>query len=601
MQRIPPETIASIVTIDYSRDALLTDFGKEVLADRYCLPGEGPQDVFARASVAFCGGDHKLAQRLYDASSKLWFSFATPLIANGGAGRGLPISCFLNYVDDSISGLVANFAENAFLSTNGGGIGSYWGNIRSVGQKTKNGVETPGLIPFVHVIDAQILAYQQGSTRRGSAAAYIDISHPEIEEFVAMRKVSGGGDIHRKSPNLHHGICITDKFMEAVEKNLAFDLVDPKSGNTVKTVSARSLWQKILMLRLEEGEPYLFFVDTANRALPDVLKAKGLRINASNLCTEIMLPTTPERTAVCCLSSLNLAKYREYEGELESLVADILTMLDNCLEDFCEIAPPELWRAVASAKSERSVGLGTLGWHTLLQQESIPFEHEDARALNLTIWKRLKMAADVASQALGVLRGEAPDMAGTGERFAHKFAIAPNASSSIYCGTVSPSAEPWPANTFNHKTLSGSKEVRNPALVPVLDAYGKNDVATWSSIAVNKGSVQHLDFLTLWEKQVFRTALEIDQMAVIDLAADRQPYVDQAQSINLFMPPNLSGKMLHSVHFAAWKKGLKSLYYLRSESAKKTESASEKITRVVRNEAAETTSPYASDCAACEA
>lgn len=611
--RIDPELIKSIVTIDYSRDNLLTEFGKQTLLDRYCLPGEGPQDAFARASVAFSGGDDALAQRLYDYASKLWFSFATPLLSNGGAGRGLPISCYLNFVEDSREGLANNFVENVWLATEGGGIGSYWGAIRSVGQKTSKGVETPGLMPFMHCIDSQMLAYHQGSTRRGSAAVYIDISHPEIVDFIEMRSATGG-DVHRKNENLHHGVCISDEFMHAVERNGLWNLVDPTSHQVTKQVKARELWIRLLTQRVKLGEPYLFFTDAANRALPQTQRDLGLRVNASNLCTEIMLATNADRTAVCALSSLNAAKKREYWNCFEQLVLDLLTMIDNCLDVFIADAPNELWRAVDSAYAERAVGLGTLGWHTLLQQESLPMGHEDAFKLNDIFYARLRDAADAASRQLGAERGEAPEMTGTGERFSHKLAVAPNASSSIYCGTVSPSTEPLAANAFVQKTLSGSHLVKNPALIPVLEAYGKNDEETWTSIVVNSGSVQHLTFLTLWEKEVFKTFMETDQQVIVDQAIQRGGYICQGQSLNISLPADVNVKDLHKIHFAAWKGGLKSMYYCRSTSVKKTETVSAKVERSVRAEAPVrhdfpvrhedvdyAKSQFDSECAACEA
>lgn len=572
------QEVRAVINIDLSRNELLTDFGKKTLDDRYCLEGEDYQDVFARAALAFCGGDLDLAQRLYDYSSKQWFMFATPLISNGGTSRGLPISCFLNYVDDSITGLTNNFVENAFLSTRGGGIGSYWGDIRSIGQKSSKGVETPGAISFMHTIDAQMLAYHQGSTRRGAAAVYMDISHPEIEDFINMR--SPTGDVHRKNENLHHGVCIPDTFMRAVEQDADWKLFDPNSLEVTQTISARELWIKLLQTRVKSGEPYLYFVDTANKFLPQSQKDLGLRIHHSNLCTEITLPTSEDRTAVCCLSSINVSKYREFEYGMRHFVADLVRMLDNALSVFIESAPPEMYRAVRSATVERSIGLGTLGFHTLLQQESIPFDSVDAMVLNKELYKSIKMYALLETQELSYSRGEPSDMEGTGLRNAHLLAIAPNASSSIICGGVSPSVEPFAGNAFSQKTDSGTKKVCNPALYPVLEKYGKNDDGTWSSIIVNGGSVQHLDFLSNHEKEVFKTAYEIDQQSIIDLASSRQEYICQSQSVNLFMAGNINVKVLHKIHFDAWKQGLKSLYYLRSASVKSTET----VTKTVENE-----------------
>lgn len=594
MRKFSIERIREIVKVDDSRDELLTKFGKITLRDRYCLEGESYQDVFARAAVAFCGGDHTLAQRLYDYASKQWLSFATPLIANGGCDHGLPISCFLNYVDDSIGGLTENFVENAFLATSGGGIGSYWGDIRSTGEVTSKGVKTPGALAFMHTVDSQMLAYHQGSTRRGAAAVYMDLSHPEIIEFIEMRS-STGGDIHRKNENLHHGVCITDEFMNCVENDLDWDLIDPSSYRVRETLKARSLWIRLLQARVKSGEPYLFFIDTANKDLPQTQKDLGLKIHHSNLCTEITLPTAVNRTAVCCLSSLNLAKYNEWKDVAELFISDVIFMLDNVITVFAEDAPQQMWRAVFSALQERSLGLGTLGWGSLLQQEGISIESSQAAQLNVYIFAMIKGFARKASEQLAQLRGEPGDMKGTGLRNAHLLSIAPNASSSIICG-VSPSVEPFAANAFSQKTQSGTHEVRNLALVPYLEKYHKNDDETWSSIIINEGSVQHLDFLSNDEKAIFKTALEINQDYLIELAADRQPFICQAQSINLFLPPDISTKELHDLHFSAWKKGLKSLYYLRSKSVKSAEKVSTKTERVVRKEAAVCTDDVCTMC-----
>jgi ribonucleoside-diphosphate reductase alpha chain len=557
------------IKIDHTRDDNITPFGKVTLSNQYCLPGENIQDAFARAATAFSGGDDALAQRLYDYASKQWFAFATPLLANGGTNRGLPISCFLNYVEDSIDGLAENFRENAFLSTNGGGIGTFWGHVRSAGEHTSRGVDTPGVMPFMHVQDAQVLAYHQGATRRGSAATYMDVSHPEIHEFINMRS-STGGDVHRKNENLHHGVCIPDSFMEAVASNANWDLIDPHSKRIHSTVKARELWIKILQQRAKLGEPYLFFIDTANKALPQSQKDKGLYINHSNLCTEITLPTGKDRTAVCCLSSINVAKLGEWWQEREQFVSDLITMLDNTIDVFCEMAPKAMWRAVNSAKQERSLGLGTLGFHTWLQQNGISMSSIEAEDFNRDFYKELNLLAKKASRHLATTRGEPEDMKGTGYRNAHLMAIAPNASSSIICGGVSPSIEPLAANAFTQKTKAGSHEVRNPALQARLRNLGQDTDEVWQSIALNKGSVQHLNFLSLKEKEVFLTAIETDAMIMIKLAADRQPFICQAQSVNLFLPSNVDAKTLHQTHFAAWKKGLKSLYYLRTTSVKNT-------------------------------
>jgi ribonucleoside-diphosphate reductase alpha chain len=555
--------------IDKSRDDLLPAFAKATMDGQFCLPGESYQQAFARAATAFSGGDEKLAQRLYDYASKQWFAFATPLLANGGTERGQPISCFLNYIDDSIEGLCENFNENAYLSVNGGGIGTYWGHVRSIGEQTSRGVETPGVMPFMHVQDAQVLAYHQGATRRGAAATYMDVSHPEIYEFIAMRS-STGGDVHRKNENLHHGVCITDAFMVAVENDEPFDLIDPHSKAVRATVSARDLWIKLLQQRMKLGEPYLFFVDTANRDLPSALREKGLYIHHSNLCTEITLPTNKDRTAVCCLSSLNLATYDEWAEHAEELISDLVTMLDNALTVFTEKANKAVWRAVASVEAERSIGLGTLGFHTLLQKRGCAMDSQEAEGLNEFIYSTIKMYALKQTKKLAQMRGEPSDLRGTGLRNAHLLAVAPNATSSIICGGVSPSVEPLAANIFTQKTKAGSFEVKNPVLVELLAQLGQNTDEVWSSIALNKGSVQHLGFLTDHQKNVFRTATEIDAGVLIDLAAQRQVSICQAQSINLFMPADVTTRELHKTHFDAWKKGLKSLYYLRSNSVKAT-------------------------------
>lgn len=585
-----------MIILDDSRDSLLTEFGKITLKEQYCLPGESYQEAFARAATAFSGGDEALAQRLYDYASKQWFAFSTPLLANGGTKRGLPISCFLNYVEDSIQGLVDNFSENAVLSTNGGGIGTYWGKVRSVGESTSRGVETPGVMPFMHVQDAQSLAYHQGKTRRGSAATYLDVSHPEIFEFINMRS-STGGDVHRKNENLHHGVNIPDAFMEAVESDGDWQLIDPNSKRITETVKARKLWIAILQQRLKLGEPYIFFVDTANKALPQSLKEWGLKIHHSNLCTEITLPTNKDRTAVCCLSSINLSKFNDWWFVKEQFITDLITMLDNVITEFCQNAPDGMWRAVQSARSERSLGLGTLGFHTLLQANGIAMDSERAKELNLLIYKNIQELAVEASKGLAKKRGECFDMIGTGMRNAHLIAIAPNASSSIICGGVSPSIEPLAANAFIQKTRVGSHLVKNPALVEYLTNILKNTEDVWSSIVKNNGSVQHLDFIPEKEKAVFKTAREISMSTVVELAADRQQYICQAQSLNLFLPPKITTKELHEIHFSAWKKGLKSLYYLRSSSVKSTNTGA---IPVAPKEPEAAACELGSDCKACE-
>jgi ribonucleoside-diphosphate reductase alpha chain len=564
------------VRIDPSRDALLTDFGKKTLEDRYLLPGESFQGMFARVATAYAD-DSAHAQRIYDYISKLWFMPATPVLSNGGADRGLPISCFLNGVSDSLDGIVETWNENVWLASNGGGIGTYWGNVRSIGEKVGQNGQTSGIIPFIRVMDSLTLAISQGSLRRGSAAVYLDIHHPEIEEFLEIRKAAG--DFNRKSLNLHHGINITDEFMEAVREDRMFGLRSPKTTTVIKEVSARSLWQKILEIRMATGEPYLIFSDTVNNAMPAHQRQLGLKVRQSNLCSEIMLHTGPDhlgadRTAVCCLSSVNAEKFLEWKGE-EMFLEDVFRFLDNVLEDFIDRAPPEMARAVYSAKRERSVGLGLMGFHSFLQSQGVPMESATAKSWNNAMFKHLRRGADAASVKLAKERGPCPDAADCGvmARFSHKLAIAPTASISIICGGTSAGVEPIPANIYTHKTLSGSFSVKNPFLEATLDKTGHNTPAVWASILEHEGSVQHLDFLSEHDKLVFRTAFEIDQRWIIELAADRTPYICQGQSLNLFLPADIDKWDLHMLHWSAWEKGLKSLYYCRSKSLQRAQFA----------------------------
>jgi ribonucleoside-diphosphate reductase alpha chain len=561
--------VVTKVQIDPARDALLTDFGKKTLDDRYVLPGETYQDMFARVATAY-SDDAEHAQRIYDYISKLWFMPATPVLSNGGADRGLPISCFLNGVSDSLDGIVETWNENVWLASNGGGIGTYWGNVRSIGEKVGQNGQTSGIIPFIRVMDSLTLAISQGSLRRGSAACYLDIHHPEIEEFLEIRKPAG--DFNRKSLNLHHGINITDEFMEAVRQDASFQLKSPKSGQPVKEINARKLWQKILELRMATGEPYLIFSDTVNNAMPAHQKQLGFRVRQSNLCSEIMLHTGldhlgQDRTAVCCLSSVNAEKFLEWKGN-EFFIEDVFRFLDNVLEDFIKRAPPEMHRAVYSAQRERSVGLGLMGFHSFLQSQGVAMESATAKAWNNVMFKHLRRGSDAASVKLAKERGACPDAADCGvmARFSHKLAIAPTASISIICGGTSAGIEPIPANIYTHKTLSGSFSVKNPFLEAVLEKTGNNTPGTWASILEHEGSVQHLDFLGEHEKLVFRTAFEIDQRWVIELAADRTPYICQSQSLNLFLAADIDKWDLHMLHWTAWEKGLKSLYYCRSKS-----------------------------------
>lgn len=554
--------------LDRGRDALLTAFGKLTLTDRYLLAGESYQDMFARVSCAFAD-DVAHAQRLYDAMSRLWFMPATPVLSNGGTTRGLPISCFLNTVTDSLHGIVATWNENVWLASNGGGIGTYWGAVRSIGEKVKGG-ETSGIIPFIHVMDGLTLAISQGSLRRGSAAVYLDIHHPEIEEFLEIRKSSG--DFNRKGLNLHHGINITDAFMQAVKDNAMFALRSPKSGEVMREVNARQLWQRIIETRLQTGEPYLLFIDAVNRAMPKHQRELGLKVSTSNLCSEITLPTgidhrDEERTAVCCLSSLNVETWDQWCDE-PHFIEDVLRFLDNVLSHFITVAPDGMSRARYAALRERSVGLGIMGFHSFLQSKGIPFESAMAKSWNFKMFRKIRRDADAASVALAKERGPCPDALERGvmARFSHKLAIAPTASISIICGGTSACVEPIPANIYTHKTLSGAISVRNPHLARLLAAKGADTQATWQSIIEQEGSVAHLDCLSDHEKAVFRTAFEIDQRWVIDLAADRAPFICQSQSINVYLPADIDKWDLHMLHWTAWKRGLKSLYYCRSKS-----------------------------------
>jgi ribonucleoside-diphosphate reductase alpha chain len=564
------------VEVDRARDALLTDFGKTTLEDRYLLPGESYQDMFARVATAYADdADH--AQRIYDYISRLWFMPSTPVLSNGGANRGLPISCFLNAVPDSLEGIQGVWNENVALASNGGGIGTYWGGVRSIGEKVKGAGQTSGIIPFIRVMDSLTLAISQGSLRRGSAAVYLDIHHPEIEEFLEIRKPSG--DFNRKSLNLHHGISISDEFMEAVRDGEMFGLRSPKNNEVVREVDARSLWQKILEIRLQTGEPYLIFSDTVNRSMPQHQQDLGLSVRQSNLCSEIMLHTGKdhlgtERTAVCCLSSVNAETFLEWRDH-PTFIEDVMRFLDNVLEDFITRAPPEMKNAIYAAKRERSVGLGLMGFHSFLQSQGVPFESAMAKSWNMRLFKTLRRQCDAASRTLAAERGPCPDAAERGvmERFSHKLAIAPTASISIICGGTSAGIEPIPANIYTHKTLSGTFAVKNPFLERLLDAADQNTAAVWDSILQNEGSVQHLDFLSQDDKDVYKTAFEIDQRWVVELSADRTPDICQSQSVNLFLAGDVDKWDLHMLHWQAWERGCKSLYYLRSKSVQRASHA----------------------------
>ena len=578
-----------MIEIDYSKDKLLTEFSFKTLEDRYLVGDEkSPQEAFARAAEAFADNEEH-AQRLYDYASNLWFMFATPVLSNGGTRRGLPISCFLNYVDDSREGITDHYTENAYLSSFGGGIGGSWSAVRAQGTKTSKGSESTGVIPFVKVVDAEMLAFSQGVTRRGSYAGYMHISHPEIEEFLDIRKPTGG-DTNRKCLNLHHGIVIPDKFMEVIHratKEEGFDdsweLIDPHSNEVKKVVSARALWVKLLQNRMETGEPYVMYEDAVNAELPQFQKELGLYVNHSNLCSEITLATNDERTAVCCLSSVNLEYYDEW-SKVPAFIPDLIRMLDNVLTYFIDNAPTQMEKARFSAYRERSIGLGAMGFHAYLQKNMIPFESIHAGNVNYEMFQSIKSQAQTETEKLAVERGACPDDSTCSVRNAHLLAIAPNASSSIICGNTSPSIEPFRANAFTQKTKSGSFLQKNKFLDAILmERIGHSNIydETWKSIVTNKGSVQHLDILSEEEKQIFKTAVEINQSWVIEHAADRQQFICQSQSVNLFFPPDVNKGELHNVHMLAWAKNMKTLYYLRSEAISRADNVSNKIKREI--------------------
>ena len=563
------------IKIDRSRDANLTDFGRATLDDRYLGQNESYQDLFARVASTYA--DNNLhAQRVYNYISNLWFMPSTPVLSNGGTERGLPISCFLNEANDSLKGITDLWEENVWLAARGGGIGSYWGNLRSIGEKIGKVGKTSGIIPFIKVMDSLTLAISQGSLRRGSAACYLQIDHPEIEEFIEMRRPTGG-DVNRRSLNLHHGVLVTDDFMRAVETDSQWALRSPYDGAVQSTIPARNLWIRLLTARVETGEPYIIYIDTVNRQIPQHHKLAGLKVKTSNLCSEITLPTGidnngKERTAVCCLSSLNLDTYDEWKDNPQ-FVEDVMRFLDNVMTDFINKAPDEFANAKYAAMRERSVGLGVMGLHSYFQQKNIPFGSVMSKVWNKKIFKNIQEKADAASVLLAEERGACPDAEeyGIKERFSNKTAIAPTASISIICGGTSPGIEPIAANSFTHKTLSGSFNVRNKYFKKLLQKYKKDTDEVWSSITTNQGSVSHLDFLTPEEKDTFKTAFEIDQRWIIELGADRTPHISQAQSINVFIPADIHKKELHDIHFQAWKKGLKSLYYCRSKSIQRAE------------------------------
>ena len=569
-----------LVHVDRSRDTLITDFGRATLTDRYLMPGESFQDLFARVA-SYYGDDQAHAQRLYDYMSRFWFMPATPVLSNGGTERGLPISCFLNEASDSLDGIVGLWNENVWLASKGGGIGSYWGNLRSIGERVGAVGKTSGVIPFIRVMDSLTLAISQGSLRRGSAAVYLPVWHPEIEEFVEMRRPTGG-DPNRKALNLHHGILVPDDFMRAVEADELWPLLSPKDKSVIRSIPARALWIRILTARIETGEPYLIFSDHVSRAQPQHHKLAGLEVKTSNLCSEITLPTGldqhgMQRTAVCCLASLNLEYWFEWERD-PRFIEDVMRFLDNVLQDFIDRAPPGMERARYSAMRERSVGLGVMGFHSFLQSQLVPFEGVVAKVWNKRMFRHIRAAADAASVKLAEERGACPDAKewGVAERFSHKLSIAPTASISIIAGNSSPGIEPIAANVFLQKTLSGSFTVRNRHLQKLLAERGMDTDAIWSRITLDQGSVQRLDGLTEAEKAVFKTAFELDQRWVVEHAADRAPSICQSQSVNVFLPANVHKRDLHQIHMMAWKKGVKSLYYCRSLSIQRADAVSEK-------------------------
>jgi ribonucleoside-diphosphate reductase alpha chain len=568
--------------IDKKKDKLLADYAVGMLKDFYLNENESsPQEAYARASTAWSTYkgelDEDLAERLYSYVSNKWFMFASPVLSNAPngtkKGKGLPISCFLTYVPDTLEGLISHSSELRWLSVFGGGVGGHWSDVRTVSDIA------PGPMPFIHTVDADMIAYRQGKTRKGSYAAYMDVSHPDIIEFLNMRIPTG--DVQRKALNLHNAINITDEFMNAVMDNTDFDLRDPKDQAVKESVNARKLWERILETRFRTGEPYLNFIDTANKYLPEPLKDLGLKINGSNLCNEIHLPTSEDRTAVCCLSSLNLEYYDEWKDT--TIVRDLIRMLDNVLEYFIENAPDSIERAKFSAYRERSIGLGAMGFHSLLQHHGVAWESETAREINRVVFSRIKSEAVAETELLAEERGSYPDGEMSGRRNSHLLAIAPNASSGVILST-SPSIEPLKANAYTHRTRAGSFLVKNKYLTRLLDAKGENNESNWSSIITNKGSVQHLPFLTEGEKSIYKTAQELDQNWVVQHAGDRQPFICQGQSVNIFFPAGADKSYVNRVHIKAWSEGLKGLYYLRTEAKSRAENVSEKVERVALQE-----------------
>lgn len=591
------------ITIDLEKDSKLTDFGKAVLSDRYLIENESYQDLFIRISHYYSDNSEH-AERLYHYMSNLWFMPSTPILSNGGTERGLPISCFLNETEDSLQGIVDLWNENVWLAARGGGIGSYWGNLRSIGERVKGSGKTSGIIPFIVVQNALTLAISQGSLRRGSSAVYLPVSHPEIEEFLDLRKPTGG-DPNRKALNIHHAVIVPDEFMQAVEDDQEWNLISPRDNKVISTLKARDIWIKILTARVETGEPYIIFTDAINKNKPESYQKLDLNIKMSNLCSEITLTTGYDqqgksRTAVCCLSSVNLEYYEEWKDNT-LFIEDIMCFLDNVLEDFIKKAPDEMQRAKYSAMRERSVGLGVMGFHSFLQTKMIPFESVIAKQWNKQIFKHIREQADAVSHKLASKKGPCLDAKEINlmERFTHKLAVAPTASISIIAGNTSPGIEPYAANVFTQKTLTGSFVVRNKFLQKLLAEKNQDNDKIWSSISTNEGSVQHLNFLTEYEKLVFKTAYELDQRWIIEHASDRTPYICQSQSVNLFLAANIHKRYLHRIHMLAWKNGLKSLYYCRSKSMQRADKVSCDI--FTKNEILEQKTDFSYDeCLSCQ-
>ena len=581
------------ISIETDKDKLLSKQAAKLLKDYYCVDGEdSPQMAFARAAKAYCYSDTKLAQRIYNYVSNKWFMFASPVLSNAPKPnekiKALPISCFLSYVPDTLEGLIEHTSELRWLSVKGGGVGGHWSDVRSVSDIA------PGPIPFLHTVDADMTAYRQGKTRKGSYAAYMDVSHPDIMEFLTVRIPTG--DVGRKCLNIHHAVNVTDEFMTAVEDDEDWNLIDPNESESRETYKARKIWETILETRFRTGEPYINFIDTANRYLPKPMKKKGLKIHGSNLCNEIHLPTNDERTAVCCLSSLNLELYDEWKDT--DVVKDLITFLDNVLQFFIDNAGDEIKRARYSATQERSLGLGAMGLHSLYQKNRIPFDSLQAKTLNEEIFKKIKEDAVEQTKILGKEKGEAPDMKGTGKRNSHLLAIAPNANSSMITG-CSPSIEPHKANAYTHRTRAGSHLIKNRYLKEELQKINQDTPEVWTSIITNGGSVQHLDFINDSMKEVFRTAIEINQRVIIEQGGDRQKYLCQGQSLNIFFPAGASKNYLHDVHMKAWKDECKGLYYLRTETSHRAENVAEKVKLNKLKDYSEDVQSE-EDCPACE-